>query len=76
MANITLKIDDELLTKARLLASNRKTSINAIVRKRLEDFVSSDQSRQAAIKGIDSFHRRSNARVGKKNWSRDELHAR
>ncbi|MBW1946413.1 MAG: hypothetical protein JRI33_00590 [Deltaproteobacteria bacterium] len=35
--------------KARLLASLTKTSINAIVRQRLEEFVSSAFSRQAAL---------------------------
>ena len=41
MANITLKIDDDLLKKARELAFRRKTSINSIVKQRLEEFVSS-----------------------------------
>jgi len=34
MANITLKIDDQILEKARRLAIHRNTSINAIVRKK------------------------------------------
>lgn len=76
MANITLKIDEELLEKARQLALRRKTSINAIVRKRLEEFVSSDLSRQAAVKGLESFYNRCEARVGSKTWTRDELHER
>ena len=76
MANLTLKIDDKLLEKARLLAVNRKTSINTIVRRRLEEFVKSDLSRQAALKGLESFYSRCGARVGKKTWTRDELHER
>lgn len=76
MANITLKIDNELLEKARQLASQRKTSINAIVKQRLEEFVSSDLSREATLKGLEAFFQRSKARVGKKTWTRDEIHER
>ena len=76
MANITLKIDEELLEKARQLALRRKTSINAIVRKHLEEFVSRDLSREAAVKGLEAFFRQSRAKVGTKTWTRDELHER
>jgi predicted transcriptional regulator len=76
MANITLKIDEELLEKARRLAHQRKTSINAVVRKSIEDFVSGDLSREAAAKGVEAFFRRSRARVGAKTWIRDDLHER
>ena len=76
MANITLKIDDRLLENARHLASQQKTSINAIIRETLERFVSSDQSREASLRGLDAFFLRCHARVGPKTWTRDELHER
>ena len=76
MANITLKIDDELLEKARKLASLRNTSINAVVKAGLEKFVSSDHRREAALSGLDDFFGRSKAKVGKKTWSREEIHER
>lgn len=76
MANITLKIDEELLKKARRLALRRKTTINAIVRKGIEEFVSSDLSRENAVKGLESFFRETKARVGERTWTRDELHER
>ncbi|MFC1823830.1 hypothetical protein ACFL9T_14060 [Thermodesulfobacteriota bacterium] len=76
MTNITLKIDDELLKKARELAMKKKTSINAIVKAKIEEFVSKDQSRDVALKGLDAFFRRSNARVGTKTWTRDDIHER
>ncbi len=76
MANVTLKIDDALLENARRLAFEKKTSINAIIRDRLEQFVSSDQKREAALRGLDSFFRKTQARVGRKTWSRDEIHER
>ena len=76
MANITFKIDDDLLKRARELAFQRKTSINSIVKQRLEEFVSSDLRRDAALKGLQDFFNRTNARIGKKHWNRDELHER
>ncbi len=76
MANLTLKVDDQLLNKARRLALRRNTSINAIVREKLEEFVASDLRREATLKGIEAFFTRSRAQIGKKTWSRDELHER
>jgi predicted transcriptional regulator len=76
MANITLKVDDKLLKKARDLANKRKTSINAIIRQKIAEFAESDMSRTAAVNGLESFYRKSRARLGKKRWIRDELHER
>ena len=76
MANITLKIDDELLKKARQLAFQRKTSINAIVKQKLNELVSRDLSREATLKGLEAFYRKIKARVGDKTWTRDEIYER
>jgi hypothetical protein len=76
MANLTLKIDDLLLEKARRLAVRRNTSVNAIVKEKLEEFVSSDLSREVVLEGIEAFYARSSARMGKKTWNRDDLHER
>lgn len=76
MANVTVKIDDELLAKARLLAAQKNTSINAIVKQKLEEFVATDLRREATLRGLEDFYARSRARVGKKTWSRDEVHER
>lgn len=76
MANLTLKIDDDLLEKARRLASKRKTSVNAIVKAGLEEFVSSDLAKEAALRGLDEFYAHSKAEVGKKTWSRENIHER
>jgi predicted transcriptional regulator len=76
MANLTLRIDDQLLDKARRMALRRNTSINAVVREKLEEFVSTDLSREASLEGIEAFFTRSKARIGKKTWNRDEIHER
>jgi len=76
VANLTLKIDDQLLDKARRLALRRNTSINAVVREKLEEFVAADLSREASLKGVEAFFTRSRARIGEKTWNRDEIHER
>jgi hypothetical protein len=76
MANITLKVDDRVLEKARRLAMQKKTSINAIIRNKIQEFVSSDSSRESSIKGLDNFFNRSKARVGKRSWTREDLYER
>jgi hypothetical protein len=76
MANITLKIDDQTLEKARRLAVLRNTSINAIIRKKVEEFVSSDVSREATLRSLDAFFKKSKAKIGNKTWTREEIHER
>ena len=76
MANITLKIDDDLLAKARRLASKRRTSVNAIVKANLQEFVSTDLVKEATLRGLDEFYAHSRAKVGKKAWSREDIHER
>jgi len=76
MANITLKIDDELLKKARQLAAKKNISINAFFKKNIQEFVQRELSREATLNGLDSFFRNTNARIGKKRWTRDDLHER
>jgi len=44
MANLTLSIDDDLLNRGRSYAQARGTSLNALVRKLLDDAVSRPDS--------------------------------
>ena len=76
MANVTLKIDDDLLKKARQIAAEKKISINAIIREKIEEFVSQDSRKETSLMGLESFYERCKAKVGIKNWTRDEIHER
>ena len=76
MANVTLKIDDDLLKKARQIATERKISINAIIREKIEEFVSQDSRKEISLMGLESFYDRCKAKIGTKTWARDELHER
>ena len=74
--NVTLKIEADLLKEARVLAAEQRTSISALVSKRLEQAV-------RERRGYEQARRRAKARLQhgyELNWtppsSRDELHER
>lgn len=62
MKNITLAIDDTLLSKARVLAAIKRTSVNELVRGFLTSLVKEeqekDEAREALLKLIDESPRR------------------
>lgn len=76
MANITLKLEDELLSKVKRLAFERNTSVNAIVTERLKEFVATDQKKAEVLSGLESFYKRTKAVVGTIAWGRNNLHGR
>lgn len=84
MKNITLKIDDEVHSKARVLAAKRGTSISALVRDFLEKETSQSESEEERIVALEALFARSDARAkagGKKRstplipLTRDEIYA-
>jgi hypothetical protein len=48
MANITLKVDDDLLREAKILAAQRGTSVSRLVAEQLETLVKRDTRYDAA----------------------------
>jgi hypothetical protein len=75
-ANITLKIETELLREARVLAAREGTSVSALLAARLEQIVRESKAYEQA-------HRRARTRLRqgfdlgwKRPASRDELHER
>ncbi len=76
MKNITLSVDAEVLTAVRRYAADRNASVIAIVRDFLTGIAKRhDQARQAR-KRIQQLSEQSKARIGLRDWSRDELHER
>lgn len=77
MANLTLSLDDELLKRARVRALEEDTSVNALVRKYLEDFAATG-ARPSAIAGFlamtEPLHAGSGP--GGRSWTREQLHER
>jgi predicted transcriptional regulator len=66
MKNITLKIDDETYRKARILASQKGTSVSAIIRDflvSLEKKADEQQAEQTRVKRLQELYARADARA-------------
>jgi hypothetical protein len=74
--NLTLTIDEELIRAARKVALDRNTSVNNLVRGFLETLVAESGEQRAAMIQIDELFRRKPFVIGKKNWTRADLHER
>ena len=77
MSNITMSLDDELLKKARKIAVEKDTSLTGLIREYLQQLVEREEGlKDLAAAELESLFRRSQAVVGPRGWSRDELNAR
>ena len=77
VSNIIMSLDDELVKKARKIAIDKDTSITGLIRKYLQELVEQEElSNTTAAAELESLFRQSKAVVGRKTWSRDELHDR
>ena len=75
MANLTLSLDDELLQKAREAALREHTSVNALVREYLKQYVSARDRRSSALDALDAVAERTES-ASRGRWSRESLHDR
>lgn len=76
MRNLTLAIDDELLSAARRLAFEENTTVNGMVRDYLSQRVRERDRRSTALAAIERSFNEIEIQVGKPGWTRDELHER
>ena len=74
--NLTLSIDEDLLNKARIICQKRQTSLTKHVRNLLEELVAHDEEYEIAMNRIITLMNEMPIRIGKKTWSREELHER
>lgn len=72
MKNVTFSADEELIEKARLLARQRKATLNALFREWLSNFV---EQQDAEERLADLENRIGYARAGR-SFSREEMNAR
>lgn len=77
MTNITLNVDDEVIKKVRKIAIDKNTTLTAMVREYLNSVAArDDQKKQESVKRLrQSFHSLSRD-MGKRKWSREDLHER
>lgn len=74
--NVTLVVEEDLLREAREVAARRRTSVNELVRGFLQDVVSRESRRLAALERIQPLLDRPSVHFGGSRPSRDELHER
>ena len=76
MKNVTIALDEALLREVRGIAADRSTSLNAMIREFLQELSERESKAVQARKRIVDLCRESQAKVGPRNWTRDELHER
>ena len=76
MANLTITIDDKLLRKARIRAAELGTSVNAVLRRYMEEWTGLEDERRRAIEKFVEASKRSRASSTGRRWTRDELYER
>lgn len=76
--NLTLAVDPDILREARKIAIDEDTSVSALIRGFLADFVDSRRSRKRAQveRELFAYSDAHPIRMGKITWTRDELHER
>ena len=76
MKNITLSVDENVLAAARRHAAERDSSVNALVRDYLTKLAAHENRADRARTRLRQLSGQSTGRLGKKAWSREDLHDR
>ena len=78
MANLTITLDDALLKRARIRASEQGTSVNSLVRGYLTTLAGGSPLKQQAMHEVISLARQSQAGSGAqgRTWKREDLYDR
>ena len=76
MKNITLSVDEVVLAAVRRRAAETNSSVNALVRDYLTKLAAHEDRASQARSRLRELSEQSRGRLGKKTWTRDQLHAR
>lgn len=76
MRNITLSVDEDVLTAVRRHAAERNSTVNALVREYLTNLAAHEDRAKRARARLRQLSEQSQGRLGKKTWSREALHDR
>jgi hypothetical protein len=76
MKNITLSVDEKVLTAVRRHAADRNSSVNALVREYLTNLAAHEGRANRARGRLRLLSKQSKGQLGKKTWSREQLHDR
>jgi hypothetical protein len=76
MKNITLSVDENVLATVRRHAAERDSTVNALVRDFLTNLAAHQDRAKSARARLRQLSAQSRGRLGKKTWSRKDLHGR
>ncbi len=76
MTNLTLSIPDDTLARVRVYAAERKTTVNALIRKHMEDLVDTTARRQELIDEVLALGANTKARFDMSSWNREDTYDR
>ena len=77
MKNITLSVDEDVLDAVRVIAAQRKTSVNMLVREYLESLTRQQARAKEAMARLRALSEKSQAGLGPDYvFDRDSLHER
>jgi hypothetical protein len=76
MKNVTIALDESLLREARRIAADRSTTLNAMIREFLQELARRESRAVKARSRILDLCRETQAEVGPRTWSREDLHER
>jgi plasmid stability protein len=76
MKNITLSVDDEVLAAVRRYTAEHNSSVNALVREYLTNLAGHQDRARRARARLRQLSKRSQGSLGKKAWTRSDLHER
>ena len=76
MKNITLSVDEEILSAVRQHAAAHSTSVNQLVRDYLGEIAQRENRARNARRRLRALSNRSSAKTGRASWTRDQLHER
>jgi hypothetical protein len=76
MKNITLSVDENVLAAVRRHAAERNSTVNALVRDYLTRLAAHENRARRARARLRQLSNQSQGRLGRKTWSREELHDR
>jgi len=74
MANLTITVDEETLKQARLRALREGTSVNRLLRERLESYVKDDERHRKAIRDLLRLSRSARSGSGGRRARREDLY--
>jgi hypothetical protein len=76
MKNITLSVDETILAAVRRHAAERDSTVNALVREFLTGLAAHEDRAKRARQRLRQLSARSPGRLGRKTWTREDLHER